>query len=624
MIETRADNQVLPAAKGVEAAMNKDRNKGAGPELLQRRVAMVMGREVCDLVLENVQVVDVFGREVLPDRVVLVGDGVVLAVLKSSEVQEIRARERVDCQGKFLAPGLMDAHVHIESSLLTPPSFAKAVLPCGTTRVVADPHEIANVCGAAGIRYMLEASRDLPVRVHVALPSCVPCTPFEDAGAVLDASSLEEFWTEERVCSLGEVMNYPGLLQGDEDLLAKIAAARTAGRMVDGHCPGLAGRELQAYWSAGVGNDHEELDPELVREHVRAGAYVFVREGSAAKSLSSVLPAVTAQNAHRFCVCTDDLHAEDILKRGHINAILARAVSLGLDAPTAVSMATINTALCFGFANCGAVAPGYEADLVLFEDLVSFRPAKVWCQGRLAAENGRVLARSGQPTRSRRVFEAVTNTVHVGKLDVACLKLHVPSGKARVIGLLPHNLCTVAKILPVEVDEEGLFGAGKNPGLCKIAVFERHRALGLVGLGILEGYAKQGRLLGGALATSISHDSHNIVAAGSSDEDILLAVQTVAEGGGGIAIVRDGKCGAFLPLPVAGLMSEAGARDVARDFGAIEEAARAFAVSSDIDPVMTLSFMALCVIPEIRVHTRGLFDVTTFSFVPVDAGGEQQ
>lgn len=597
-------------------------NGSKGQQLLRRRVAMATGREESDLAIENVHVVDVFGREVLPDRVVLIGDGTILSVLKASEAGEVKARARVDCEGKYLAPGLMDAHLHIESTLLTPSSFARAVLPCGTTRVVADPHEIANVCGAAGIRYMLEASRNLPVRVHVALPSCVPCTPFEDAGAVLDAASLEEFWKEERVCSLGEVMNYPGLLGGDEDLLAKIAAARGAGRMVDGHCPGLSGKDLQAYWAAGVGNDHEELDPELVREHVRAGAYVFVREGSAAKSLSSVLPAVTPQNAHRFCVCTDDLHAEDILRSGHINAILAKAVSLGLDAATAVSMATINTAQCFGFKNCGAVAPGHEADLVLFEDLVSFKPVRVWRGGRLVAEDGRVLVKDAQPTRSGRAHDAVANTVHVGRLDPAKLKLPVPSKQARVIGLLPHNLCTVAKVLPVEVDEEGFFDARKNPGLCKIAVFERHKALGLVGLGILEGYARKGELLGGALATTISHDSHNIVAAGSSDEDILLAVRTVAEGGGGIAIARDGECHAFLPLPVAGLMTESSAEDVARDFGAIEEAARQFAVSHDIDPVMTLSFMALCVIPEIRVHTRGLFDVTTFSFVSVDAGGE--
>lgn len=587
---------------------------------LRSMVEMAQGKRPCDLILTHARVVDVFGREVLENRTVLTGAGRILAVLPDAACTGMQAAEVVDCAGRYLLPGLMDAHVHIESTMLTPPSFARAVLACGTTRVVADPHEIANVAGRDGIAYMLKASAGLPCHIHIALPSCVPCTPFEDAGAVLDAAALGDFYAEERVCSLGEVMNVPGVLGADEDMLAKIAAARAAGRMVDGHCPGLAGAGLQAYAACGMGNDHEEEDPEVLREHISSGLYVFVREGSAARSLARVLPCVTEKNAHRFCLCTDDLHAEDILKSGHINAILRKAVALGLNAPTAVAMATINTATCFGFDRCGAVAPGYVADMVLVDSLTNFAVQAVWSEGKQVVSDGRVLYEAAPCP----VPAHIEHSVHVKEPSLEDLKLPVPSGRARVIGMLPHNLATRALVREVAVDEESNFAAAQNPGLCKIAVFERHKGLGLAGCGILENYALPGRLLGGALATSISHDSHNIVVAGSSDADMLAAVRQVAAMNGGIAIVHNGECTASLPLPVAGLMSSAPAEEIAGRLAAIEEAARSFAVSQDIDPVMTLSFMALCVIPELRVHTRGLFDVTSFSFTSVDAGEEGQ
>lgn len=586
--------------------------------VLQRRVAMALGREACDLALTHADVVDVFGREVLKNRTVLVGDGHVLAVLPDICSTELKAKTVVDCQGRVLMPGLMDAHVHIESTLMAPEEFARAVLACGTTCVVADPHEIANVAGAAGIQYMLDASENLPVRVLVALPSCVPCTPFEDAGAILNAADLEPLMRHERVCSLGEVMNYPGLLAGDPDLLAKVSAAHALGKTVNGHCPGLTSRELDAYAGCGIGDDHEEVSPECLREHVQAGMYVFIREGSAARGLNRMITAVTPENAHRFCFCTDDLHAEDILEKGHINAILAGAVRLGLPAATAVAMATLHPAQCFNLKKTGAVAPGYRADLVLMEDLCDFRPLKVWSAGQLVRDEKGVLpVRASVP-----VPECILRSMHLGVFDLASLKLAVPSKRARVIGLLPHSLMTEAKIMDIDVDADGCFDPALNPGLCKIAVVERHKGLGLTGLGILDGYTKQGAMLGGALATSISHDSHNIVTAGSNDADMLLAVRTVAEMGGGIALVREGAVVASLKLPVGGLMTQEGATRVARDLTAINSAARSYAVSDDVDPVVTLSFMALCVIPSLKMNTRGLFDVTTFSFVPVDAGKE--
>ena len=357
-------------------------------KVLRSMVEMAQGKQACDLKLIHAHVVDVFGREVLQNRTVLIGQGRIVAVLPDEACAGFAAARTVDCAGRYLLPGLMDAHVHIESTMLTPASFARAVLACGTTRVVADPHEIANVAGRDGITYMLKASAGLPCHIHIALPSCVPCTPFEDAGAVLDEAALRPFYADERVCSLGEVMNVPGILGCDDDLLAKVAAARAAGCMVDGHCPGLTGAGLQAYVVCGMGNDHEEEDPAVLQEHIASGLYVFVREGAAAKSLSRVLPCVTANNAHRFCLCTDDLHAEDILKSGHINAILRKAVSLGLDAPTAVAMATINTATCFGFAGCGAVAAGCVADLVLVHDLTDFAVHTVWSEGKEVFADG--------------------------------------------------------------------------------------------------------------------------------------------------------------------------------------------------------------------------------------------
>ncbi len=587
---------------------------GVTLENLKRGIDAALGRRKSCLALTNAKVVDVMNCEVIPGATVVIDSGRIAAVLHGGEAKSVNARAVFDCGGKYLIPGLMDAHVHIESTLLTPGAFAAAVLPCGTTRVVADPHEIANVGGQLALRYMYDAAAGLPLSIHFALPSCVPCTPFEDAGAELTALDLEPFLHEEKTISLGEVMNCPGVLACDDDLLCKIRDTRNAGLAVDGHSPGLAGSGLQAYAGCGILNDHECGTPEEMKDRIAAGMYVFIREGSAARNLEALLKGLTPANAHRCAFCTDDLHAGDILARGHINHILAKAVKAGIPAPVAVSMATINPASCYGLQGVGAIAPGYAADLCLVEDLVSFRVQDVWCAGRQVVRDGRLTA----DIPSGPVPAPLLDSVRLGDFGARALRLPVPSGKAHVICMQPHSLVTEDRVMPVAT-EDGCFAAGRNPGLCKVAVVERHKGSGKVGLGILGGYVGKGRFLGGALATSIAHDSHNIVCAGDSDEDMAAAIEAVARMHGGIALVRQGRVLASLALPVGGLMSTETAGETARKQEAIFAAARAFDVSPDVDAVMSLSFMSLCVIPALKVNTRGLFDVGKFTFVPVDA-----
>ncbi|MCR5563519.1 MAG: adenine deaminase [Desulfovibrio sp.] len=583
-------------------------------DAISHRIRMTLGEEACDLAITHVHVVDVLNCDVTRNATVLAGGGVVLAVLPGGAHDDICAREVVDGGGRFLTPGLTDAHIHIESTMLTPDRFAAAVLPFGTTRVIADPHEIANVAGIEGLRYMLDASRRMPMHMHIALPSCVPCTPFEDAGATLTADDLLPFMDDPCVCSLGEVMNCPGVMACDVGLLAKIKAAVGKGLVVDGHCPTLRARQLAAYSGCGVGNDHECSTPEGLRAKIAAGLYVFIRHGSAASSLESLLPGVTPGNIRRCCLCTDDMHAGDILRHGHINHVVARAVALGIPAPMAVSMATLNPAQAYGFNRVGAIAPGYSADFCLVDDLRDFHVAAVWCDGKKIAERGRLL----EDLPRGPLPETLCSRLHVKDFSEEQLRIPLQSRRARVIVIHPGSLNTEKRVMDIDTTAEGDFSSELNPGLCKIAVVERHKGHGHVGLGILAGYAKEGTTLGGAIATSISHDSHNIVVAGSNDEDMIAAVREVCAMNGGIALLRDGRTIARLPLPVGGLMSPEDAVEVARLNETVNAAAAELSVSKDVDPVITLAFMSLCVIPSIKVSTKGLFDVDAWRFVDIE------
>lgn len=566
---------------------------------------MVTGRAPADLRIDNVQIVDVLGGEVRKGTV-CIGGGRILGF------SAMEAREVVDGQGAFLIPGLIDGHVHIESSMLCPARFAELILPFGTTTIIADPHEIANVKGMDGLRYMLEASRELPLSVRVMLSSCVPALPVEDSGATLEAADLAPLLSDPNVGGLAEMMNVPGLLGGAPDVLEKIAVTQASGKVVDGHAPMLAGAGLDAYAALGVNTDHECTTPEELQERVSRGMYVLMREGSAGREVKKLLPGVTPGNQRRCLFCTDDRQPADILARGHINGILKLAVENGLDPVDAVCMATLNAAECYGLRDRGAIAPGRRADLVLVKDLKDFEVLACWAGGELVARDGRM-------TRSLAMLDpgVLKSSVNLAPLPEQPFTVKVPSGKARVIGLLEHSLITECRVQDVAVREGGEVVLADNPGLLKIAVIERHHATGKMGVGLLD--AQYG-LKGGAIATTIAHDSHNIVVAGDDENDMLLAVREMERIGGGIVMVSKGEVLAELPLPIGGLMSDRPAADVAQKLEELLALARDhYHIWEGADAFMTLSFLALPVIPHFKITARGLFDLGTFSFVDVDA-----
>jgi len=564
---------------------------------IERLIAVARGEEPADLLLKNGRLVNVLSGEVHPARVAIV-DGRV-----AGWGGDYRARRVVDLAGRFICPGFIDAHVHLESSMVSPAEFARAVLPHGTTAVVCDPHEIANVLGLAGVQYILDASAGLPLTVYVMAPSCVPATDMETAGAALDAADITQILAYDRVLGLAEMMNYPGVLFRVPSVLAKIEAA--AGRPVDGHAPGLSGKDLNAYLAAGIGSDHECTDPDEAREKLGRGMHIFIREGTTARNLHSLLPLVTPANA-RFChFCTDDRHPDTLLTEGHVDDIVRQAIAGGLDPVLAIQMASINTALYFGLRQTGAVAPGYRADLLVLDDLERVQVAQVYAAGQLVAEGGRCLLSTAElpqvPTQS---------TVH---LNTAVLDLTIRAGQglARVIGVVPGQVVTEdLRLEPAVVDGQVVADPARD--LAKIAVIERHHSSGNLGLGLVKGIG----LRRGAIASSVAHDSHNVIVVGVADADMRAAVAAVAGMGGGQVAVADGQVQAACPLPIAGLMSDRPLEQVRDQVAALTKAAQALG-STLPDPFMTLSFLALPVIPALKLTDKGLVDVIRFQLVPL-------
>ncbi len=566
---------------------------------MKQLIDMAAGRIPVDTLIINCKVVDVFNQRLI-DGPLALGMGKIIGI------GDYEAREIIDANGGIVMPGLIDSHVHIESSSITPPQFARIVLPHGTTTVIADPHEIANVCGLDGIRYMLDASKNLPLNVKIMLPSCVPATPFEEAGAKLMAEDLAELINHPDVLGVGEVMDFPAVINGDEAMLAKVKLAHDHGYIADGHSPGLKGLDLQAYAMAGIKTDHECSSIEAMLARIQMGMYIQIREGSACKDLLELVKGVNAGNARRCLFCTDDREPKDIINGGHINKNLRLAVEAGIDPIMAITIGTLNAAECYGLKKKGALAPGYDGDVVIVEDLQNFKVRRVFCAGQEISRNGELLVDIQDYH-----CPSVLNTVNLAPLSIENFHLPLTSDKARAMGVLPGGVLTKALEVDVQVNSHGLFDPQLNPGLNKLAVIERHKASGNMSLAILADY----ELTGGAIATTVSHDSHNIVVVGDNDQDMLAAVKQVESIGGGFVLVQNGEVIGELPLPIAGLMSDQNAETVAKTMGDLLGKARnTMGVNANIQPLMTLVFMSLPVIPELKLTSNGLFDVRAFSF----------
>jgi len=513
------------------------------------------------------------------------------------------ARQVLELDGKILTPGFIDGHVHIESSMVTVPEYARAVVPRGTTTVVADPHEIANVWGEAGIAYMLQSSKDVPLNVFIMLPSCVPATNMETSGASLDADALAGLMHEERVLGLAEVMNYPGVIFRDPEVMKKLALAR--GKRIDGHAPGLTGRDLSAYISAGIHSDHECTTIDEAREKLCSGMFIMLREGSAARNLLDLLPLVTAKNARQFLFVSDDRHPADILNVGHIDFMVRAAIKQGLDPIIALQISSLNAARYFGLSDLGAIAPGYRADIAVLDGLEHPHVVQVIKDGKLVAEDGELIVPLKAPV------SAGQKSMQIGPIGPRSFEIKAERGPARVIGVVPDQIITKSLQLTPKI-QDGKVVSDIDRDILKMAVVERHKATGNVGLGLVQGFG----LRLGALASSVAHDSHNIVVVGTSDEEMLAAVMSVKQMGGGLVAVAEGKILASLPLPVAGLLSEASMQDVAQGMEGCIDAAAKLGCKLE-DPFMTLSFLCLPVIPELKLTDRGLVDVNAFRFVPL-------
>ncbi len=554
------------------------------------------GARPCDLLLTNARIIDVFSGEVINGSVAVSGGRI-------AGSGAYRARRTVDLGGRFVAPGFIDSHVHIESSMTCVGEFARAVVVRGTTAVVADPHEIANVLGVGGIRYMLDSAKNQPLNVFYALPSCVPATDMETAGARLAAADLKPFFRDPGIVALGEMMNYPGVVNGDPDVLKKIAAARRHRKPIDGHAPGLSGRDLRAYIAAGVTSDHECTTAAEALEKLAAGMHIMIRQGTGARNLSDLLPIVTARTSRRLMWCTDDRHPHDLLHEGHIDSIVAAAIQGGVEPVTAIQMATLNPAERFGLTHLGAIAPGRQADLVVFSNLSSPRIEEVYVRGELMARDGNLVAGISMPTT---LPVPLSMNVNLPALDFS---LPASGKQVRVIELIPNQVITGQSVAKAPLEGNRLV-SDPSRDLLKIAVIERHTGSGRIGLGVVHGLG----LKYGALASSVAHDSHNIVVAGVTDADMRAAAEVVVEMGGGIAAVAGDRIAARLPLPVAGLMSPEPVQQVSEAMDRLVRAARDLG-SPLKDPFMMLSFLALPVIPELKITDRGLVDVRQFKHV---------
>ncbi|MGD2271577.1 MAG: adenine deaminase [Desulfobacterales bacterium] len=565
---------------------------------LKELIKAAHGEIRADLLLTNARRVDVFSGCIMPSNIAIT-NGYITGFNARS------AKKIVDVRDCWVAPGFIDAHVHIESSMMGVTEFVRTVVPLGTTTVVADPHEIANVLGTDGIRYMLASSENQPMNIYYTLPSCVPATEMETSGARLNAEDLQHFMNHERILALAEMMNFPGVIHTDPQVLLKIETANRAKKPIDGHAPGLTGADLTAYVAAGISSDHECTSVKEAREKLAAGMHIMIREGTGAKNLNDLLPVINKRTCRRMMWCTDDRHPHDLVAEGHIDFMVRSAVRKGLDPIIAIQMATLNPAEYFGIRDVGAIAPGKKADLVVISDLAELKIEQVYCHGQRVAENGRIAADLTRPQPA-----PVPPSMYIlrGGLDMS---IPAESDRIRVIEIVPDQLITHEKVLKASV-VDNMAVADPSGDVLKIAVVDRHTASGNVAKGFVKGLG----LKHGALASSVAHDSHNIIVVGANDTDMRAAVKAVADMQGGLVAVSNNEIRARLPLPIAGLMSHEPATVIRDKLDCLVQVARELGSTLN-DPFMTLSFLALPVIPELKITDLGLVNVDQFKFVPL-------
>lgn len=557
----------------------------------QRIIAVAAGREKADLVLKNAKYLNVFSNEFLCGDIA-VANGLIAGVGKYDGKTEI------DVSGKLVLPGFIDAHIHLESSMVTPAEFAKAVVAHGTTTVITDPHEITNVMGIDGVEYMIQASQNLPIDVHFMMPSCVPATEIDESGAELDCKDIDWYLDNKKVLGLAEMMNYVGVINGDKNVLSKIVTSQAHHKKIDGHAPELSGNDLNAYIAAGVYSDHECSTFENALEKLRKGQFIMIREGTAAHNLKALMPLLTQQYYSRCMFATDDKHPSDLLHGGHIDYIVKQALKNGADPIVALKTATHHAARYFLLNNKGAIASGYLADIVVVDNLEDFNVETVFKRGKLVFD-GEVKDFSA-PTVDEKLAEKCFDTFHLDSVKPSSFKVDGKLGLIGLVGgeLLTRNLGTADKI-DVEND------------ILKIACIERHKGTNHIGVGYVKGYS----LKSGAVATSVAHDSHNIITVGCNDDDIAVAVNAIKDSKGGIAVVENGKIKALLELPIAGLMSDEPLTTVNEKLENAKSSAYELGADKSIDPFMTLSFLSLPVIPSLRITTKGVFDVENWKML---------
>lgn len=564
------------------------------------QVKIARGDSKAELVLKNCKIINVFSSKI-EEGDIAINDGIIIGVGKYSGIVEN------DMLGAYVSPGFIDGHVHIESSMLTPPQFAKIVMPKGTTSVIADPHEIANVSGIAGIKYMIDSSIGIPLDVHVMIPSCVPATSFETSGAILGSNDISMLKHVEGVLGLGEVMNYPGVINGDESVHRKLNVMEN--KVKDGHAPSVVGNDLNAYVVAGIQTDHECTSVEELTEKVAKGMYIHLREGSATRNVTVLSKGVTKENSRRLLFCTDDKHPEDIRNEGHINFNIKLAIKNGVDPVTAIQMATINIAECYKLDRIGAIAPGFKADIVVFNSLSEIDVTEVYKNGVLVAKDNKAL------------FEAVildsekvTNTVKIKDSDNISFDIPLSGKPVKVIQLMENNVTTNKVIREVDI-KDGLYVNNPDLDIVKLAVIERHHLTGNIGLGFVEGYG----IKNGAVALSIAHDSHNLIVIGDNDEDMKIAMKHIEKIQGGVALVNNGKVINSLTLEVGGLMTNQDVKVIEESISSMDKYVRGMGVNKNVDdPFLTLAFLSLPVIPELKLTDKGLFDTSVFNLVSLE------